>query len=109
LDRDISTVLQEAAALDQLSHPGIVRLRHCGHADAARTRPYLVMEYFEGQTLEQHVRQHGPLPLPLALAVARQVADALRAAHGKGILHRDVKPANVLLRREPGEPGGVSP
>src|SRR5262249_33698824 len=101
--------MQEAAALDQLSHPGIVRLRHCGYADPGLTRPYIVMEYFDGPTREEPARKHGPLPLPAALAVGRQVAEALRAAHGHGILHRDVKPANLLLRRDAGEPGGSSP
>jgi serine/threonine protein kinase len=109
LARDVEAVMQEAATLDQLSHPGIVRLRHGGYADLARTRPYLVMEFFDGQTLEQHVRRHGALSVPLALELARQVADALRAAHGKGILHRDVKPANVLLRCNPGERWSEAP
>ena len=103
LARDVEAVMQEAATLDLLSHPGIVRLRHGGYADRKRTRPYLVMEFFDGPNLEQHVRRQGALALPVALALARQVADALRAAHGKGILHRDVKPANVLLRCDPGE------
>jgi len=101
LERDANTVMQEAAALDQLSHPGIIRLRHCGYADPARTRPYLVMEYFEGQTLEECVVRQGKggLPLETVLPLAILVARALQAAHGKGILHRDVKPANILLRR----------
>ena len=99
LERDIRTVMQEAAALDQLNHPSIIRLRHCGHADPARTRPYLVMEFFEGQTLEEYVRAHGGLPLESTLSLAAMVAQALQAAHGKGILHRDVKPANILVRR----------
>jgi serine/threonine protein kinase len=99
LERDAATVMEEAAALDQLSHEGIIRLRHCGYADTARTRPYLVMEYFEGQTLEDYVRAQGrSLPLEAVLAVATQVAQALEAAHQAGILHRDVKPANILLR-----------
>src|SRR5205823_6713833 len=59
------------------------------------------MEYFEGETLEERVRRHGALPLPAALEVGRQVADALRAAHGKGVLPRDVKPATLLLRPPP--------
>src|SRR5207245_559106 len=68
---------------------------------------YLVMEYFEGENLEEWVRHHGVLPVPAAIEVGRQVADALRAAHAHGILHRDVKPANLLLRQAR-EPGGSS-
>jgi serine/threonine protein kinase len=105
LDRDAGTVMREAAALDELQHPAIVRLRHGGYAGPGRTHPYLVMDYFEGENLEEWVRHHGVLPVPVAVEVGRQVADALRAAHGHGILHRDVKPANLLLRSEP---GGVS-
>src|SRR5262249_59219520 len=79
-------------------HPAIIRLRDCDFADADQKRPYLVMDYFEGATLEEHVEKHGPLPADQLLALARPVAEALQAAHGKGILHRDVKPANLLVR-----------
>jgi serine/threonine protein kinase len=99
LERDVGAVLQEASALDQLQHPAIIRLRHCGYADPARTRPYLVMEYFEGATLEEYIRKHGPLSVSQFVPLARLIAGALYAAHGKGILHRDVKPANLLVRR----------
>jgi serine/threonine protein kinase len=96
---DPSTVFQEAGALDQLHHPAIIPLRGRGYADAGRTRPYLVMEYFPGQTLERYVKDNGPVPLGEFKSLARRIAEALQAAHGKGILHRDVKPANVLVRR----------
>ncbi len=99
LERDLGTLLQEAAALETLRHPAIIRLRHCGFADPARTRPYLVMEYFPGPTLEQYVQQNGPLPLDQALKLAAPVAHALQAAHRHGILHRDIKPANLLVLR----------
>jgi serine/threonine protein kinase len=98
LELDVGTVLREAATLDQLNHPAIIRLRHCGYADAEHTRPYLVMEYFEGDTLEAFVRQRGSLPVGAVLPLAMQIAEALQAAHGQGILHRDVKPANILVR-----------
>ena len=101
LDRDVSEVFREAGTLDRLNHPAIVRLRECDFADAAGRRgPYLVMEYFEGETLEGHVKKHGPLALADLLAVARPVAEALQAAHAVGVLHRDVKPANLLVRKE---------
>jgi serine/threonine protein kinase len=97
--RSAEAVFREAAALDLLHHPGIIQLRRYGYADAARTRPFVAMEYFTGQTLEQHVRTNGPVPPEDFLKLARAVADALAAAHGKGILHRDVKPANLLVRK----------
>jgi serine/threonine protein kinase len=95
-------VFREARALEALDHPGIVRLRHCGYADAARTRPYLVMDHFDSATLADHVRRHGPLPCAEALPLLGRLAEALRYAHGQGVLHRDVKPANVLVRRDGG-------
>ena len=99
LERNVSSVFQEATLLDQLHHPAIIQLKHCGYADAAQTRPYVAMEYFEGQTLEQSVRINGPLPWPDFKDVALKVAGGLAAAHEKKILHRDVKPANLLLRK----------
>ncbi|VTT99689.1 serine threonine protein kinase : Serine/Threonine protein kinase OS=Beggiatoa sp. SS GN=BGS_0589 PE=3 SV=1: Pkinase [Gemmataceae bacterium] len=100
LDHDVGAVLREAHALDKLKHRAIIGLRDCGYADAAnKRRPYLVMEYFDGQTLQQYVEEHGPLALADALPLARTLAEALAAAHGENVLHRDVKPANVMVRR----------
>jgi serine/threonine protein kinase len=99
LERSASDVFREAAALDKLHHRAIIQLRHCGYADAAETRPFVAMEYFDGQTLDQHVQANGPLAWEDFKEVAQLVADALAAAHDKGILHRDVKPANLLLRK----------
>jgi serine/threonine protein kinase len=106
LDRNVETVFQEASALDQIQHPAIVRLRECDFADSAQQRPYLVMDFFDGPTLEKYVRDHGPLPVEQFMLVARPTAEALRAFHARGILHRDVKPANLLVRR--GTDGFVS-
>lgn len=102
LDRDIKAVFAEAKALEDLNHSGIIRLRDCGYADDARTRPYLVMDYQEGVSLAKYVATHGPLTPEDTLAVARQTAEALQVAHARGIFHRDVKPANLLVRREKG-------
>lgn len=100
-ERDMGVVFREATALEQLEHPAIIRVRDCDFTDPeAQSRPYLVMDYFEGLTLAEQVRRHGPLPLPEFLEVAGLVASALAAAHARGILHRDVKPANVLLRKQ---------
>src|SRR5262249_3090311 len=100
LDRDVASIFREANALEQLDHPTIIRLRDCGFADNDPTRPYLIMDYFEGKSLEHHVQDHGPLTAADCRAVAGQVAEGLAAAHRCGILHRDVKPGNVLVRCE---------
>jgi WD40 repeat protein/serine/threonine protein kinase len=100
LGRDPREVFREAHALEELEHPAIIRVRDCGFADAGKTRPYLVMDYFDGVNLESYVAEHGPLSYEDTLAVGSQVAEALQAAHASGILHRDVKPANVLVRRD---------
>src|SRR5436309_13859412 len=75
---------REARAVAALNHPNICTLHDVGPN-------YLVMEYIEGPTLA------GPMPLAEALPIARQIAEALEAAHEKGIIHRDLKPANIKL------------
>ncbi len=99
LERTVDEVFREARVLEQLEHPAIIRLRYCDYADPGRSRPYLVMDYFEGPTLADYVARHGPLTPADLLLMARPVAEALAAAHDRGILHRDVKPANLLVRR----------
>jgi tRNA A-37 threonylcarbamoyl transferase component Bud32 len=100
LERQVADVFREARVLEELEHPAIIRLRDCDFADADGKRPYLVMDYFEGQTLSDLVEKQGPLAAEQVLALARPVAEALRAAHACGILHRDVKPANLLVRQD---------
>ena len=85
---------REGRAAGRLSHPGIVAIYDVGE-DVGR--PYLVMELVRGRTLEQVVRTEGPLPLARAVAIVEQAAQALDSAHAQGIVHRDVKPANLLL------------
>lgn len=102
LERDLGAVFEEATALEQLQHSGIIRLRDCGCVDGDTARPYLVMDYFEGPTLEQYVRERGPLAEADFILVARQIAEGLNVAHSQDVLHRDVKPGNVLLRRVAG-------
>ena len=100
LDRTMTDVLTEAQALADLDHPAIVHLRDFGFADAGKTRPYLVMDFFEGLNLNDYVAAHGKLSPDDAIAIFRPVAEALKVAHAKGILHRDIKPGNLLVRRE---------
>jgi serine/threonine protein kinase len=101
LGRDVDEVLAEARVLFQMDHPAIIKVLDCGYTiPAEKARPYFVMNFFESQTLEEYVQQHGPLPPEDLATVARKMAKGLKAAHGKGILHRDVKPANLMVRRD---------
>jgi tetratricopeptide (TPR) repeat protein len=86
--------LREARAASSLDHPNIGVVHDVGETDAGD--PYIVMDWIDGETLQDRLRA-GPLPVSDAVAIARQLASALQAAHDAGIVHRDVKPANVML------------
>jgi formylglycine-generating enzyme required for sulfatase activity/tetratricopeptide (TPR) repeat protein len=102
LARDVDEVFGEAQTLHDLQHPSIIRVRNWDFADVARTRPYIVMDYFAGDNLQVYLDRHGPLAPDDLLAVARRVAEATQAAHARGVLHRDLKPDNVLVRKREG-------
>ncbi|MGH3906677.1 MAG: Stk1 family PASTA domain-containing Ser/Thr kinase [Pseudonocardiaceae bacterium] len=94
---------REARAAARLHHPGIVGVYDQGtDSTAAGKLVFLIMELVDGATLRDLLREHGTLPVPLALSVADLVLSALAAAHQEGLVHRDVKPENVLIG-----PGGV--
>src|SRR6266568_3626128 len=82
----------EARVLSALSHPNICTLYDVVDAEG---KPALIMELLEGETLAQRLHR-GPIPLPDVVSIGIQVASALGAAHQKGILHRDVKPGNII-------------
>ena len=84
----------EADTIARLEHPRIVRLLGHGEHDGL---PYLVMEWVEGETLAEAIRTRGPIPLDEALPILETLAGALAAAHAHGIVHRDLKVANVAL------------
>ena len=87
--------LQEARVVGQLSHPSIITLHDMGIDEATQT-PYLVMEFLDGQPLDR-ILEKGSIPLSKACAWAAEVASALGVAHRKGVIHGDVKPANMLV------------
>jgi hypothetical protein len=101
---------REARAVAQLSHPHIVTVIDAGEEvmdpvgvggeDSGVATPYIVLEYVEGETLKALIRREGPLDIPQAIAYAIEIARALGAAHERFIVHRDVKPQNVLLSAE---------
>jgi eukaryotic-like serine/threonine-protein kinase len=87
--------VQEARVVGQITHPSIITLHDMGVDDASQT-PYLVMEFVEGQSLEKALEK-GSIPYPRACAWSADIATALGIAHRKGVIHGDVKPANVLI------------
>ncbi len=87
-----------------LNHPGIVRVVAFGQLEEGQ--PYVAMEWLEGEDIAQRQRR-APLPLAACVLVAADVADALEAAHAAGIVHRDVKPSNVILAGSGPDRGGA--
>ncbi|HKP88723.1 MAG TPA: protein kinase [Thermoleophilaceae bacterium] len=88
---------REARAVARLSHPHVVTVIDAGDDDG---HPYIVFEYVEGETLKGRVKRTGGLPVVEAVAYAIEIARALAAAHAQRLVHRDVKPQNVLLDLE---------
>jgi eukaryotic-like serine/threonine-protein kinase len=90
--------LREAQLAARLSHPNVVSVYDAG--EQADGRPYIVMEHVDGETLADVLRKRGPLPADEAATLAAQACRGLAHAHAAGLVHRDVKPQNLLLRRD---------
>jgi eukaryotic-like serine/threonine-protein kinase len=88
---------REARSVAQLSHPNVVAVIDAGEDGG---HPYIVFEYVEGETLKQRIERHGRLPLDEAAAYAIEIGRGLAAAHASSLVHRDVKPQNVLIDAE---------
>jgi eukaryotic-like serine/threonine-protein kinase len=91
----VARFLKEAQAIGAIRHPNLVDIFAVG--ELSDGRPYLVMELLEGETLAEHLKARGPLPLPAVVAIAGPLCRAVQAAHDRGVIHRDLKPENVFL------------
>jgi HAMP domain-containing protein/predicted Ser/Thr protein kinase len=102
--RDDPTLLdrfkQEIKLARRITHRNVLRTHDFGEADGT---PYISMEYLEGVTLKDLVRGKGALPLPVGLRIAKQMCLGLEAAHHEGVVHRDIKPQNMLIIPETGD------
>jgi tetratricopeptide (TPR) repeat protein/predicted Ser/Thr protein kinase len=94
----VARFTREARVVARLHHPNIVRVLDL-ESDADLNFYYFIMEYIEGETLDQYVRKKGPLPLPEIVEIGKQIASALEYAHNyhPSIVHRDIKPANIMI------------
>jgi eukaryotic-like serine/threonine-protein kinase len=91
---------QEIRLARRISHRFVLRTHDFGETDGT---PYISMEYVEGKTLKELIHARGAMPLPVGLSVARQVCEGLEAAHATGVVHRDIKPQNILIIPETGQ------
>jgi serine/threonine protein kinase len=96
-DAALERFRREARTVAQLSHPHVVMVIDAGEDEG---HPYIVFEHVRGETLKDRIRREGPLPVAEAVAYAIEIGRALQAAHERGLVHRDVKPQNVLLDEE---------
>jgi len=90
--------LREARALALCTHPNVIQVHFC--SDASASTLYLVTEYVEGRSLSEWLSLFGPFPWEIALAIVERILSGLNTVHSRGILHRDIKPPNILLSSE---------
>ncbi len=93
--------LREARLAAALEHEHVVTIYQVGEESGVQ---FLAMQWLRGLTLEEFLRQHAPLRIPLAIRLGRQIARGLAAAHERGLVHRDIKPTNLWLEERPGMP-----
>ncbi len=94
-DQAVMRFHREAKAASNLSHPNIIVIHDFGVSKHGQ--PYMIMDFVEGQTLAARIDKQGPMPVGYAIPICTQICDALQHAHDKGVLHRDIKPNNMML------------
>jgi len=94
-EKIVARFSREARAASRISHPNALSVTDFGEDETGHV--YLVMEFLSGRTLKHVIRDEGPLPLARVVDIARQVGDALHAAHEQGVVHRDLKSDNIML------------
>lgn len=98
MNKLVKRFVNENAAVSRLNHPGIVKFYEFGFIGRKPERhPYIVMEYFEGDSLDRYIKDRGLLSIPQKILILEQLAMALDAVHSKDIMHRDIKPENILV------------
>jgi serine/threonine-protein kinase len=97
---DVQRFLREAEVLRALTHPAIIEFHDVGEADGVL---YIAMGYIEGTDASVLLQEQGPLPVGRAVRLTVRILEGLAHAHGKGFVHRDIKPGNILVARGPGE------
>jgi serine/threonine-protein kinase len=94
-EKIVARFSREARAASRISHPNALSVTDFGEDESGHV--FLVMEFLSGRTLKQLIRDEGPLPLARVVDIARQIGDALHAAHAQGVVHRDLKSDNIML------------
>lgn len=101
-ERNIIRFEREAQAISRLEHPNIAMVYDFGITE--RQRPFMVMEFIEGRSLDDFIVKEGAMPLRRAMEILIQISDGIAHAHESGVIHRDIKPSNVLLKQMPSRP-----
>jgi eukaryotic-like serine/threonine-protein kinase len=94
-EKIVARFSREARAASRISHPNALSVTDFGEDESGHV--FLVMEFLSGKTLKHVIREEGPLPLARVVDIARQIGDALHAAHEQGVVHRDLKSDNIML------------
>jgi serine/threonine protein kinase len=89
---------QEAVAVSRLNHPNLVSVQRTGTSPSGA--PYIVMDYFDGVSLADLIKQRGHLSVPETIQITMQIAEAIEHAHAFSVIHRDIKPSNILLSQD---------